>query len=207
MNLSKFLNISANFISIVFHPLIITSIACFIVFNSGHYISIIDSNIKTSIYFIFFVMTFLMPALLIPVLYYFNLISKIQTDSQKDRILSLFVVGVLYALSFYFMSRVVFPEILLKIVLSSVVLVFICMFISILHKLSLHTCGTGGLIALLFYLFSDFGLDIRFYLLISILISGLVGTARLMLRKHNSFQIYLGWIIGFIVVFIVLKLL
>lgn len=205
MKLSKPLNILAQTISVMFHPLLISTLACFLVFSSGHYIGVLDNNIKLSIYFIFFVMTFVIPALFIPVLFYFKVISDIQMDVKKDRAFTLFIIGIMYALSYYFMSRVLMPDILLGIVLAASCSILLCMIISMVYKISLHTCGVGGVLALLIFLFTDYNLDIRFYLLIAILGSGLVGSARLCLNKHRIDQVLLGYVLGFACVFIVLK--
>lgn len=204
MNVQNILKIFANLFSIIFHPILVTSIACFLVFASGHYIAVIDNSIKTSIYFIFVIMTFLIPVMFIPILYYFRLISNIQMDERKDRVLSLFIVAIMYSLSYYFMSRVVFPDILLKLILSSAASVIVCMLISSLWKISLHACGIGGLAGLLIYLNYYFGLDVRFYLILVMLVSGLVGSSRIYLSKHNSLQVYAGWLLGFIIVLVVL---
>ncbi len=201
--MNKIFYYTANFFSWIFHPLLAASIACIVVFNSGHYISLIENHAKTSIYLIFFIMTFLIPSMFIPVLYYFNMITKMEMDTKKDRIFSLFIIGIMYSISFIFMSRAHFPEILTKIILSSVASVFVCLVTSFFYKLSLHSCGTGGLTGFIFYLALFQELNVKLFLILIVIISGIVSSSRLYLGKHNQLQVYMGWLLGFFIVFLV----
>lgn len=201
----KVLNIFANIISIVLHPLIIPTISCIVIFNSEHYISVLDTGIKLSIYLIFFIMTFLLPALFIPVLYYFKVISNIQMNEKKDRSFSLIVTGLMYVVSYYFMSRVAMPDILLKIVLATSVSIVISIFISFFYKISLHSLGIGGLVGFAVFLFTNYNIDMRLYLILFIIASGIIGSARLYLNKHKVNQIFIGWLVGFSCVFLIFK--
>lgn len=203
--MNKSITSTANIISVLFHPLLITSIACIIIFNSGHYISLLDSQLKMSVYYIFIIMTFIIPALLIPALYYLNFIKSLALDEKNDRIAVLLVVGIIYAVSLFFMYKVNFPDILLNIMLSATASLFTCLIISSFYKISLHACGIGGLTALPFFLFLEYGIEIRHFLFLSFIVSGLVTTSRLITKQHTPSQVYLGWLCGFIIAFLILN--
>ncbi len=207
MTRTRTLDIIANIISILLHPLLITSLACYLVFASGHYIIVFDTGLKSSIITIFFIMTFAIPALTIPIMQYFRIIGNIETDEKKDRIIALSIVAVIYLISWYFMNKVGFPEILMKIINAAIISVTACLIVSAFWKISLHACGLGGLAAFLIFLFWKFGLDVRLYFLLVILASGLAAAARLFLGKHEPIQIYTGWIAGFIFVILSLTLI
>jgi hypothetical protein len=204
MNIDKYLNIYSKSISVIFHPLIVTTLAAFIVFNSGHYLSLVDSGLKNSVYFIFGIMTFVIPSMFIPMLYYFSIVKSLTLDNKRDRVIALSAVSLLYAFCYYFMTTIVFPEILLNIVLASAISIAISALISSFYKISLHACGIGGIVALIISLFLKYNLEMRLFLIMAIIISGMIGFARLFLNKHNPYQIYLGWLVGFSIVFIVL---
>jgi membrane-associated phospholipid phosphatase len=61
--------------------------------------------------------------------------------------------------------------------------------------------GMGGMTGLIVYLIIHMQVNLEFYLIIAILVAGLVGTSRLILKAHKPFEIYSGFIIGWIVVF------
>jgi membrane-associated phospholipid phosphatase len=207
MEKEKLLKNLAQIVSYIFHPLLMTSFACLIVFNSGHYLSVVNADIRNSIYSIFFILTFLLPALFIPILYYFQLISKLEIDERKERLLPLFTISIMYALAFYFMKRISMPPILINIILASIVSLVCCFIITIFWKISLHTCGLGGLFGLLLYLANNLHLSVLLIGLILILISGLVAAARLYLRRHSPAQVYAGYILGFTIIYVSLIIL
>lgn len=192
----------AKGISYIFHPLLMSVYAVIAVFNSGHYLSVVNHGVRNTIYSIYFILTFIIPALFIPVLYFFGMISKLEIDIRKERLLPLLTVSIMYALGWYFMSRILMPPILLNIILASLVTVIMAFFITIFWKISLHSMGIGGLLGFVVYLANVKDLSVLFIGFIIILAAGLVGTARLYLKRHSPAQVYTGYFSGFIAVYI-----
>lgn len=191
----------ARAVSYLFHPLLMASFAVFIVFNSGHYLSVINAGLRNTIYSIYLILTFVLPALFIPVFYYLGIISKIEIDNKRERLLPQMTVAIMYSLSWYFMSRVSMPPILLNIILSSLILVLITSAITYFWKISLHCAGMGGLLGFVFYLANHKDLSMLFIGFIIIIASGMVASARLYLNRHSQAQVYVGFAIGFFVVY------
>jgi membrane-associated phospholipid phosphatase len=71
--------------------------------------------------------------------------------------------------------------------------------VSLKWKISAHLAAIGGLTG------GFFGLSFRLQenpvhiLIFLILVSGVLGTARLVLGKHNKAQIYAGFLLGFLI--------
>ena len=59
----------------------------------------------------------------------------------------------------------------------------------------------GFLIGLLSALAHLYGMHVNWILMLAVLVAGLIGTARLYLKEHNSTQIYSGFMMGYIVNF------
>jgi membrane-associated phospholipid phosphatase len=59
---------------------------------------------------------------------------------------------------------------------------------------------TGALIALSLLL----KVNMQYYIIASVLVSGIIGYARLSLQAHSPKQIYIGWFTGLLVSFIIL---
>ncbi|MDD3739955.1 MAG: phosphatase PAP2 family protein [Bacteroidales bacterium] len=194
-------NYLARAISYAFHPLLMASFAVLIVFNSGHYLSVVNAELRNTIYSIYIILTFVLPALFIPVFYYLGIISKLEIDNKKERLLPLMTVAIMYALSWYFMSRVQMPPILLNIILSSLISVLITSAITIFWKISLHCAGMGGLLGFVFYLANQKDLSMLLIGFIVILASGVVASSRLYLKRHSQAQVYVGYALGFFVVY------
>ncbi len=76
-------------------------------------------------------------------------------------------------------------------------------------KISAHAAGVAGVVALLSYLvLYDFTLPSAFgWLVASVAIAGLVGSARILLGKHSVWQVLAGYAVGFAAVYIPLLIL
>ena len=60
--------------------------------------------------------------------------------------------------------------------------------------------GLGGISGLILMLSLIYTLDMTFYLSVLFLISGIVASARLVLKEHNLLQIATGYFTGFLIV-------
>lgn len=196
----------AQIISYAFHPLIMASIAVLILFNSGHYLSIVNAESRDTIYSIFFILTFVLPALFIPVLFYFQIISNLEIDIRKERLLPLFSTTIIYALAYYFMDRVGMPSILIKLVFSSIVVLILCTIITVFWKISLHSTALGGLFGFVIFIGVNSNLNVLLVGFIIILVAGLVGSSRLYLERHNPWQVYVGFLTGIAAVYLTMML-
>jgi membrane-associated phospholipid phosphatase len=59
--------------------------------------------------------------------------------------------------------------------------------------------GWGGLVGLILSLSLRFNTDLVLFLILAILFSGIVGFARLKLTAHSPMQVYMGFLIGFLI--------
>jgi membrane-associated phospholipid phosphatase len=76
----------------------------------------------------------------------------------------------------------------------SVVLVTI---ITIKWKISAHLTGIGGLTGMIFSLLLKTNGNLLIWFFISILLAGILGSARLVMDAHSPKQIYSGFAVGF----------
>ena len=86
-------------------------------------------------------------------------------------------------------------------VMGSAVMLTMAAIITHFSRVSLHTIGWGGMTALVSYL-SYLQPGMSGLLAASVLLSGLAATARLKLNEHTSWQIYIGFVLGFAVIWI-----
>ena len=63
-------------------------------------------------------------------------------------------------------------------------------------KISAHAVGVGGILGLLISISFLIQVDITFFYIATIIIAGIVGTARLVLDEHKPYQLYLGFLLG-----------
>jgi len=63
-------------------------------------------------------------------------------------------------------------------------------------KISLHALAMGGAVTAIMLFSFFYQTPLGLYLCISLLIAGIVCTARLVLNSHTNFEIYAGFIVG-----------
>ncbi|HPX77012.1 MAG TPA: hypothetical protein PLW77_10545 [Bacteroidales bacterium] len=197
MKLNKYLEILAKISCYLFHPLTIITYTVIIFLNSEHYLGFMNTNLKFSIFLIFAITTLILPALFVPVLYFFRLISSTQGEKKNDRLLPILVILIMYFFAWYFMQRVAMPAIFLNIILSGIISMIIAGIITSFWKISLYTTGFGALLGFLTYFSLILNLNVLQFLVITILFTGIIGSLRLFLNKHNPAQIYCGYLLGF----------
>lgn len=192
----------AKGLSLMFHPILMPTIGLVVIFNSNTYLSLTHYEIKKILYGIILIGTCLIPMLIIPFLIGFKLITTVELPTKRERILPLIITSVSFLITFYFIQLLPFPVqlIIKRYILSTAVSVIIAMLISIRWKISTHTIGLGGITGLILSLSFGLQTNMQLLLIITILISGLIGTARLILDAHSPVQVFAGYLTGMAVI-------
>lgn len=192
--------------SIIFHPLLIPTLGFFLLFNSGFYFSVLPWELQKYMLLVVFISTCVLPAISIFIL---SLNPKFNLNMGKntDRVLSLLISSVFYYLGYHILKRLpIFP--MYNVLLIGAVLIQIALLpISMRWNISVHAAAIGGLVG------SISGLSFRLHenpiLLLSLVIfvAGLVGTSRLILQKHTQSQVYTGFSVGFLILFLIITII
>jgi|SRR5512133_3030650 uncharacterized membrane protein len=193
----------ATIISYLAHPLIIPLIGLLIIGNSGTYAADIDGRYRQFIYLSVFIFTLLLPAALIPLFYYFGLARNVQFTERRERLVPLYITLVFYLAAYFLIRKIPVSVVYQRFLFAGCLSMLSLSVISWFWKISAHMVGWGGLTALILILSVQFNTDLMLFMIVCLLISGLVGFARLKLYAHNTLQIYTGFLLGFAVMFVV----
>lgn len=198
MTTNKILSASARLTSIVFHPLLIPTLGFLLLLNSGFYFTLIPWSLKRMLLMVVFLSTCLLPAISIGLL---GLNQKIdlKMDKNSDRILPLILSSIFYYAGYIVLQRLPIFPIYKFFLVASILVQIALLFISLKWKISAHSAAIGGLLGgflAMSFLFQENPLLI---VILLVLISGLVGTSRLILEKHTNSQVYSGFLIGFLI--------
>jgi hypothetical protein len=202
-------------ISWLFMPLIMPVYALLITmyipsFESGFYqrntLFFLSPDLKLAILALFGLFSFLAPALSLHFLKRSKIISSIEVDVQKERSVPM-IITALYAAFFSWFLWNKTPEGILPLQvhlfpLGSFAAIIIALIVNGFEKVSLHGLGAGMFLA---YIVSYYQLQIYYPLWIifaSTLLCGLILTSRLYLQKHSLKQVFLGFGIGFVVLYL-----
>ena len=192
----------AKVVSILFHPVLIPTLGILLLLNSSFYFSMLSWEAKRFILLVVFFTSCILPMLMVSLLA-LNTKFDINMPKSTDRVLPLLAAAVFYYLGFVLLGRIsVFP-VLKMYMLASVLVIVALLIISLKWKISNHMAALGGLAGTFFALSFRYGLNPVYSLLGIILVSGIVGTARLALERHNIWQIIAGYSLGFCVLYLV----
>jgi len=193
----------AKTISIIFHPILIPTLGFLLLFNSGFAFSIISWEAKRFVLLAVLFSTGILPLISVAILA-LNPKFDISMEKSRDRVFPLLSSSIFYYVGFVLLNRMkAFPVFKLFLV-ASVLVIIALMLISFKWKISLHMAAVGGITGTILALSFRSGVNPIWSILLVILISGVVGTARLALNKHNFKQIIAGYGLGVLILYFVI---
>lgn len=188
----------ANLLSRLFHPIFMPLLGMFILFNSATiYNYRYQDNYKNIIYLLLLVNTILMPLLFSWVLKRNGIISSLEMKYVDERKWPYLFTFLMFLFTIWLFVQLNMAPLLLYFTLAAAISIFVLLVASLLKiKISAHLLSLGGLAGMLILLHLKTGTDMISVFSAIIIISGLVGTARLKLKAHTSLEIYTGFLIG-----------
>ena len=195
---SLWLTIPAKVISYIFHPLFIpTYIFIFLVYQFPYEFSDITAwKLKLKIFSVFW-MTAFFPAFAVFLLWRLKLSESIYLRTQKERIIPYFVTMFFYWWMYYLSKNQTDQPAVLKffyfgIFWSSIIGVIINNFI----KISLHTIAAGSALMAIILCSLYYQINLGLAISCTVLLTGIIATARLFVSNHTTFEIYTGLGLG-----------
>ncbi|MGN6647414.1 MAG: hypothetical protein ACTHJT_12890 [Cytophaga sp.] len=122
-------------------------------------------------------------------------------DSNKDRIVPFFYVGIYYcALSYMFYTYLHFPLLLTCLMMIISISVLMTAFISIFWKISAHAIALGASLMIFILIYTIIpNPDFIYVITGTLLISGITLSSRLYLNGHTPGQVYAGYVLGMLI--------
>lgn len=184
-------------VSAIFTPFTIPFLAFLILFLFS-YLRIMPVQYKLIVLGVVFCFTIMMPTLTIFVFKKINGFTPDEMTQRKRRFVPLILTITSYLFCLVMMHRLNIPWYMTGIILASLLMLVICVVVNLWWKLSEHMAGAGavlgGLVA-----FSDlFGYNPVYWLCLFILVGGMLGTARMILRHHTAGEVLGGFLVGFV---------
>ncbi len=137
-----------------------------------------------------------MPVLTALILLQKGMIRSLEMHSVAERRLPFISTAFFYLVCYYLLLQLPIPRMLSLMVLGATISIFIAWILSFKWKVSIHMIGIGGITGMLFGLSQVLNAGLIMMILTSVLISGLLGSARQYLGSHTPLQIYAGFAIG-----------
>lgn len=197
------MRIVANLISVIFHPLLLTS---YLVLLLGYYfpsLFMITMNRLLIILAFIFCFTFILPVVNIIMFRMFGTINSYTMVSRQERIIPFVAISLIYLVTtFMFFYKLPISRNLNLLMVIVTLLVIGSTLLTFFYKVSVHSLAIWGGIGILMPL--NKALE-QSYLLwptaIAIVIAGLVMSSRLYLNAHSPRQVLFGSLAGFTIGF------
>lgn len=194
------LKLTAKLVSVIFHPLLVGVImaAYLLFFHPSYFIGFSEKAkllkllavINNNVFF---------PLLVVALLKALGFNKSILLNTQKERI-----VPYIASITFFFWTYYIFrnqpetPRALVYMCRGMFIAASAALILNNYYKISMHAIGVGGLLGLTVVTVYDGTLSSGLPVVLALIISGLVVTARRIASDHQWFDIISGFIIGFL---------
>lgn len=205
----------AILISIVFHPLLILSYAYILLafFNPFLFGEVSIERIfafgklnSKGLLFVHLVsFSCIIPFVGVLLMRGLGMVRTLSLTTQDERKIPYILTGMFYMAMVAQNSTTGLPDEIKIFTLGATIALFVAFFINLFTKISMHTVGMGGFLAMIIIIIARSYGGAEFLFIFGILGCGLVGTARLLLGAHQVSDIYGGYFVGFLAQFVALN--
>lgn len=205
----------SHLISTVFHPLMMPTYGFVIYMLASPYLfanywtplqttqPIFGMDLKPRLFDVelikVFMFTYFFPALGVLLMIGLKMVPDVDVKDRSKRIGPYIVSGFFYILAFVYYQRSFEWPVFQAILLGSCIAIFSGFLINLLFlKISAHASGVGGLVAFSMIMMPMVYLDISWIFVASLVVAGLVGSARMYLNIHTPRELLSGYAVGYL---------
>ncbi len=187
--------LAARIMSMIFTPFYLPLVGLVALFLFS-YMSLLPLAYKLPMLLTVYISTILMPSLLIHLYRRFQGWTSKELGRKERRVVPYLISILCYFGCFFLMEYRNTPRVISIILVAALVIQMVCALINVWWKISTHTAGIGGLAGGLVVYSIAFSFNPIWWLAFVILLAGMVGTARMILRQHTLAQVVTGFLVG-----------
>ena len=190
----------ANLISIIFHPLFMVIYTCLLLLYIYDLLPLRDLNYQYLLLSVLLFFSFVLPSFFILIMYRLKLITDLQLSNRSERVMPYFFTAIFYAFVAYLLYNKNFIDPLIyNILFFGSIVILVTAIINLKFKISSHAISCAVVLGMLLHLsfnYNDWNQLMALNLVI--IVTGLVSSARLYLKAHDSFEIITGLAVGMV---------
>lgn len=187
----------ARVLSLLFTPFYLPVIGLSVLFTFS-YLSLLPWLYKIEVVALVYFFTVLMPTFMIYIYRKCQRWSLIELGRRERRAVPYLISIVCYFSCIYLMQRLYIPRFMGSIVVAALIVQIVCAIINNWWKISTHTAAIGGVGGALLAFAEIFGYNPIGWLCVIILVAGLLGSSRMILRQHSLQQVLAGFGVGLV---------
>ncbi len=189
----------ANILSVVMHPGLMPSVLFATIMLSGKGLLPNEWRFRLTLLGLIFNFTFLLPLLMVWLLYNKGYLSSIRVANRQERIAPFVLISISYTvLAWLFQQRLPSLFMLTQVMGCIALTQVICTLITLRFKISIHSVALSGMLGILVALQILMPeMELFYPVIMAIVLLGLTMTARLRLNAHTPEQVSWGAVFGF----------
>ena len=184
--------------SLVFTPFYLPTLGLLALFSLS-YLSLLPFMYKTVVMAIVYFFTILLPTLLIHIYRRHQRWTLIELGQRERRMVPYVLSIHCYFTCVYIMRSIHIPHFMSSIVIAALGIQIVCAIVNVWWKISTHTAAIGGVVGAVGAFADIFGFNPVPWFCVTILLAGMLGTSRMILRQHSLSEVVVGFVVGVVV--------
>ncbi len=198
----------ANFMSTALSPLLMPTYGVFLVLLAS-VLCVLPYGTRVAVLLVCMGITCILPLIFLSVLRHFKLVRDLHVEVREERFIPYLFTALCHGAAAYYLYYCHAPQWFTMFMVGSALTVLVMALINLKWKISAHMAGIGGLIGLVYQIHVQdlSAFDLFWVMSLVILLAGALGSARLVLKRHDTVQVLAGVVVGFLCVCLTIQYL
>jgi len=203
---NRLLVAAARFFSTVLSPLLMPTYGALLVLWTS-VLCLLPNGTRVTVLVMILGITCVLPMILIGILHHYGIIRDKRLENPQERTIPYAFAVLCYLGAAAYLYHIHSPQWFIMFALGGALACLIVLVVNRWWKISAHATGIGGVVALLFqiHLQGLSAFDLFWVIIFTILLAGVLGTSRLLLKRHTVLQVLAGFALGYICVAFVMS--
>ena len=185
----------ARYVSIIFTPFYLPLMGQIALFALS-YMRMLPLTYKLTVLLLIYTCTVMAPTYLIRIYRHYQGWHIWHVFSREERMVPYVISIACYFLCFYLLNLLHVPYFMSSIVVAAIAVQILCALTNNFWKISTHTAAIGGTMGCLVAFSIIFGFNPLWWTCVLIILAGIVGTGRMLLRQHTLGEVVGGFLLG-----------
>ncbi len=195
--------LTARIVSMLFTPFYLPLVGMVALFIFS-YMALLPWSYKVFMLLTVYLFTILMPSVLIHIYRRYQGWSTTELGKKERRIVPYIISIVCYFGCFFLMEYHNTPRVMSIILVAALLIQMVCALVNVWWKISTHTAAIGGVAGALLAYSQGFSFNPLWWLCTILILAGMVGSARMILRQHSLSQVVTGFFVGLVCALVII---
>ena len=197
MTREKAIIYTARIVSTIFTPFYLPLVGLILLFSLS-YMALLPMSYRLMVLSMAYFFTVLMPLALIRLYRHYQGLTPIELGQRERRMVPYFISILCYFACIWLMERIHIYHFIGSILMAALLIQMTCALVNVWWKISTHTAAIGGVAGALVSFAQIFNFNPLWWLCVAVVIAGMLGTARMILRQHTLLQVVVGFVLGLV---------